>query len=124
MKKRRKSLNNCLSVSILCEIMPTRSENSTVSPEMTVTMRRKDHAKVKLWAKKHGVTITEALGNLVETREVKKVATEEPKSKEIELAICDECEEEIPIDASFCPYCGVEFDEDEDEDESEEESEA
>jgi rRNA maturation endonuclease Nob1 len=54
--------------------------------------------------------------------EVKKVETVEPKSKEIELAVCDECEEEVPIDASFCPYCGAEFEE-EDEDESEEESE-
>ena len=34
------------------------------------------------------------------------------------MALCDECEKEIPEDAIFCPYCGVEFEEEE---ESEEE---
>jgi uncharacterized protein with PIN domain len=114
MKKKLKPLNILYLHSVLCEIMP---KDSTVSPETTVKMRKKDHAKIKTFAKKHGITITEALGDLIESREVKKVATEEPKSKEIELAICDNCEEDIPIDASFCPYCGVEFEEDEDEDE-------
>jgi rRNA maturation endonuclease Nob1 len=94
----------------------------SVSPETLLSVRRTDHGRLKRFAKKHGITMTEAFGDLIAKMEVKKVETVEPKSKEIELAVCDECEEEVPIDASFCPYCGAEFEE-EDEDESEEESE-
>jgi len=41
------------------------------------------------------------------------------------LVECDECgADEIPPDADWCPYCGIEFKEDEEDEEDEEESES
>ena len=81
-------------------------------PKSTLTkIRDKDYAKLKKYSEKHGLLMTEVLSKALSKLESKKL-----ESKEKDFCTCDECEEKIPEDASFCPYCGVEF-EDEDEDE-------
>jgi rubrerythrin len=47
---------------------------------------------------------------------IKKLEAKKMESKEKDAWVCDECGAEVPENACFCPYCGVEF-EDEDEDE-------
>jgi len=84
-------------------------------------LKRKDHAKLKKYAKKHGLSMIDCLGDMLSKLEVRKLESETPVSKEIELDICEECNAEVPSDSKFCPQCGVEFDdEDEDDEETEE----
>jgi len=45
------------------------------------------------------------------------------ENPETELDTCGECGEDVPKDASFCPYCGVEFEEEVDVDEDADEDE-
>lgn len=94
------------------------------SEDRLIRIRDKDYAKLKKYGEKHDLPMTEVMGNALDKLEVKKVATtKEIKFKEIKFDVCDDCEAEVPSDAAFCPYCGVEFDEDEDEDDEDEDDE-
>lgn len=88
-----------------------------LSTSKCIKIRLRDLLKLKRYADRHDLNDKEALGVAIDNLEVKKV-----ESKEKNVWTCDDCKEKIPEDASFCPYCGVEFEEEaEDEDESEEE---
>ena len=45
--------------------------------------------------------------------EEEEVVTPGAVLEEVEVAECPTCEKEIPLDATKCPYCGEEFDEEE-----------
>ena len=80
-------------------------------PQPLTKIREEDYKRAKAYAEKHGIPMTEVLARALKKLEVKKV--DQPDQ---DLDTCDECGEEIPKDSLFCPYCGVEF-EDEEEDE-------
>ena len=78
------------------------------------------YARLKELSKRSDRSMASLVGDLVKLshkKEVKNVGEE----KDTEVWTCDECEEKIPSDAVFCPYCGVEFEEVEEEDEDEDE---
>jgi len=81
-----------------------------------IVLTKEQFAKVKARAEKEGVPRSEIVYGLL-----KKVLGGEKHMSEDEIWECDECGEEIPADADFCPYCGVEFAEDEEEEDEEEE---
>lgn len=92
------------------------------------------YSRLKALSKRFDTPMAHLVANWIEKNEshkvVRKMSVEEIKAgvemlkkkldvKEEEETMCDECEEVIPADSSFCPYCGVEFEEDEDEEEEE-----
>lgn len=90
------------------------SENDTL-----INIRRKDRDKLKNYGQRHGLSMVEVLGNMIDKLEVKKLATES--------AEFDECEEcgwtQVQKNARYCPHCGEEFEEDEDSDSDSDEEE-
>lgn len=89
-------------------------------PSTIIKIRKRDHARLKRYAKKHGLAQIDVLADVLNKLEVRKLESEPVISKEIELDTCEDCGVEVPSDAKFCPQCGVEF-EDEDEDDEEDE---
>ena len=85
-----------------------------ITPQTKI--REEDYIRAKAYAKRHGIPVTEVIARALQRLEVKKVETPE-NVKQVELDECGECGEEIPKDSLYCPYCGVEFDEDEEEEE-------
>ena len=81
-------------------------------PQKTIKIRDKDYLRMKAYSEKHGISMSEAMARSLRKLEVRK--TEQPES---ELDTCDECRKDIPKDSAFCPYCGVEFDDDDEEEE-------
>jgi len=86
-----------------------------MSEHTKASIRRRDLAKLKKVAHRRGIPVVDLLANMISELEVKKL-----ESDEEDTAICDNCDEEVPEDASFCPYCGVEFEEEEEEEAAEE----
>ena len=78
------------------------------------------YARLKALSERSGIPMARLVSDWVEKNESHKVV-KKMGEEEKDIVMCDECEEEIPKDASFCPYCGVEFGEDEDIEETEEE---
>ena len=98
---------------VFSELMPKDKE-----PPQT-KIRAEDYRRAKAYAEKHGIPMTEVIARALKKLEVKKVETPE-NVKSVELDECGECGEEIPKDSSFCPYCGVEFNDEDDEEDEEE----
>ena len=96
-----------------------------MNPATTIIkIRKRDHLRLKRYAKKHGLAQIEVLADVLNKLEVRKLESEELKTKEIDVDVCDSCDAEVPSDAKFCPYCGAEFeDEAESEDDEAEEEE-
>jgi rubrerythrin len=80
-------------------------------PQKSIKLRENDYFRLKRIADKHGVPLSDMFSEAIKKLEAKKM-----ESKEKDAWVCDECGAEVPENACFCPYCGVEF-EDEDEDE-------
>lgn len=89
-------------------------------PDKSMKMREEDYRRLKAYCKRNDVSIAEALSKVITKLEVRKTETAVKTVREVKFDTCDECGREIPEDSEFCPYCGVEFD-DEEEDEEEEE---
>ena len=60
--------------------------------------------------------MSDILADVLERIEARKVKREED-------VICDDCGGKVPEDSLFCPYCGIEFEEESEEDEEEEDEE-
>ena len=84
-------------------------------------MREEDYSRLRKYAKKHNVQIVDALAQAIKKLEVRKTEPAVKTVREVKFDTCDECGREIPEDSEFCPYCGVEFDEEDEEEEDEEE---
>lgn len=93
--------------------------------QKVMKIRPRDYLRLKEYSEKHGIPMTEALAIVIKKLEAKKVKMSETEEKapEIELVECGECGELVPEDSSFCPYCGVEFEDEEEEEEEESEEE-
>ena len=80
-------------------------------------LSEKDYDRLKKISLQKNIPMAQLISKTIKKLEVKKVKNEE------NVVICNECELKIPEDSVFCPYCGVEFDEEEDLEEDEEEDE-
>ena len=78
------------------------------------------YARLKRASERSGIPMAQLVAEFVRKMEIHKVVKTVGEEKDVKTWSCDECEEDIPEDAVFCPYCGVEFDESEDEDEDDE----
>lgn len=74
-----------------------------------VKLRDKDYAKILKYAKKNDIPVAAAVGIAIDRMDVKKLSSKEKKTKSIDFDVCDQCDCDVPSDASFCPYCGVQF---------------
>ncbi len=82
-----------------------------------VRLSERDYDRLKKISERQDIPMAQIISKALKSLEVKKVKNEE------NVVICNECELKIPEDSVFCPYCGVEFDEEEDLEEDEEDEE-
>jgi hypothetical protein len=75
--------------------------------------------KAEKIAKKRGTTVSEILAKDLKKLEVRKMSKTQKndQGEDEDVCMCEVCNEEVPEDADFCPYCGEEFDDEEDDEE-------